>query len=69
MQEAINRAYDANKIAPFLETLKTKAVIDALARWDGKLPSNVSGLWVVPPEVISAVEGMIGGAAGRATKP
>lgn len=68
MQEAINRAYDANKIAPFLDTLKTKALIDALARWDGRLPATLSGLWLVPADVIGAIEGLIGG-AGRTAKP
>lgn len=68
VQEAINRAYDANKIAPFLDTLKTKALIDALARWDGRLPATLSGLWLVPADVIGAIEGLIGG-AGRTAKP
>jgi hypothetical protein len=71
VQMAINRAYDANKIAPYLETLKTKAIIDALAKWDGKLPANVSGLWLVPADVMGAITSMIGKAvpAGGAAKP
>ena len=59
VQQAINRSYDANKIAPVLETLKTKALIDAIARWDGKLPANVSGLWLMPSDVMSAFTGLI----------
>jgi hypothetical protein len=71
VQTAINRAYEANKILPYLETLKTKAVIDAIAKWDGKLPANVSGLWLVPADVMGAITSMIGkgSPAGGAAKP
>ena len=60
VQTAINRAYDANKIAPYLETLKTKAIIDAVSKWDGKLPATISGLWLVPADVVSAVTNLMG---------
>jgi hypothetical protein len=70
VQTAINRAYEAGKIQPYLETLKTKAVIDAIAKWDGKLPSNVSGLWLVPADVMGAITSLIGKAAPEgAAKP
>jgi hypothetical protein len=65
------RPYEANKIAPYLETLKTKAVNDAIAKWDGKLPENVSGLWLVPADVMGAITSVIGkgGPASGAARP
>jgi hypothetical protein len=30
VQQAINSAYDAQKISPYLEVLRTKAIIDAI---------------------------------------
>jgi len=60
VQVAINRAYEANKIAPYLDTLKTKAVIDGIGRWDGKLPANISGLWLLPTDLMAVVTGLIG---------
>ena len=60
VQGSINSAYDARKLAPYLDTLKAKAAIDAIAKWDGKLPGNLSGLWLVPPEVLEAVTGLVG---------
>jgi hypothetical protein len=44
VQQAINDRYTAQAIAPFLPTLQTKAVIDALNRWDGHAPTSLS-LW------------------------
>ena len=44
VQKAVNDRYTAQTIAPYLTTLKSKAVIDALNRWDGHAPSSVS-LW------------------------
>jgi len=55
VQMAINHAYDAQKIGPYLDTLRTKAAIDAVARWDGRLPTTVSGLAILPPELLAAV--------------
>jgi hypothetical protein len=47
VQQAINDRYTAQTIAPYLATLETKAVIDALNRWDGHAPANLS-LWWLP---------------------
>ncbi len=69
VQVAINRAYEANKIAPYLDTLKTKALIDGIARWDGKLPANVSGLWLVPADVVGAITGLLGKPPAPAAAP
>jgi hypothetical protein len=71
VQQSINSAYDARKLAPYLDTLKAKAAIDAIAKWDGKLPGNLSGLWLVPPEVLQAVTGLVGRGSppGTAAKP
>jgi len=44
VQKAVNDRYTAQTIAPYLATLKAKAVIDALNRWDGHAPTSVS-LW------------------------
>ena len=44
VQRAVNDRYTAQTIAPFLATLQSKAVIDALNRWDGHAPTSVS-LW------------------------
>ncbi|GGF10068.1 hypothetical protein GCM10011611_14520 [Aliidongia dinghuensis] len=51
VQAAINDRYTAEKIAPVLATLQTKAVLDATGRWDGKLPTTVSGLWLMPSDL------------------
>jgi SPFH domain / Band 7 family len=47
VQAAINDRYTAQAIAPYLPTLETKALIDALNRWDGHAPTTVS-LWWLP---------------------
>jgi hypothetical protein len=44
VQKAVNDRYTAQTIAPYLMTLQTKAVIDALNRWDGHAPTSLS-LW------------------------
>lgn len=55
VQQAVNDRYTAEKIAPVLSTLQTKAVLDAAAKWNGQLPSNLSGLWLVPGDLLNAV--------------
>jgi len=40
VQQAVNDRYTAEKIAPVLDTLKAKAIIDTLQKWDGKAPST-----------------------------
>ena len=44
VQRAVNDRYTAQSIAPYLTTLQSKAVIDALNRWDGHAPTSIS-LW------------------------
>jgi hypothetical protein len=56
VQKAINDRYTAEKIAPMLPVLQTKALLDAAGRWDGHLPSTVSGLWLVPGDVLAGVQ-------------
>jgi len=40
VQQAVNDAYTAQKLAPVLATLQTKAVIDTMQKWDGHAPST-----------------------------
>ena len=40
VQQAVNDRYTAEKIAPVLDTLKAKAIIDTLQKWDGKAPTT-----------------------------
>jgi len=54
IQNAINDRYTAEKIAPVLATLQTKALLDATAKWDGRLPTTVSGLWLVPSDLLGS---------------
>lgn len=54
VQQAVNDRYTADKIAPVLETLRTKAALDAAGKWNGALPGNVSGLWVLPSGMIES---------------
>ncbi len=51
VQQAVNDRYTAEKIAPVLPVLQAKAALIALEKWDGKLPSNLSGLWLLPPDM------------------
>jgi hypothetical protein len=44
VQRAVNDRYTAQTVAPYLATLQSKAVIDALNRWDGHAPASIS-LW------------------------
>ena len=59
VQQAVNDRYTAEKIAPVLSTLQTKALLDATAKWNGQLPTTVSGLWLVPSDVWSSVLGWL----------
>jgi hypothetical protein len=51
VQQAVNDRYTAEKIQPVLSTLQTKALLDAAAKWNGQLPNNVSGLWLLPSDL------------------
>lgn len=55
VQLAVNDRYTADKIAPVLEVLKTKAALDAAGKWNGALPANVSGLWVLPTGLLDSL--------------
>ncbi len=56
VQKAINDRYTAEKIAPMLPVLQTKALLDATGKWDGHLPTTVSGLWLVPGDILAGVQ-------------
>ena len=55
VQQAINDRYEADKILPVLDTLRTKAALDAAGRWDGHLPGSVSGLWLLPTDLTNGL--------------
>ncbi len=55
VQQAVNDRYTAEKIAPVLVTLQTKAMLDAMAKWNGVLPSNLSGLWLLPGDLLNGL--------------
>ena len=59
VQKAVNDRYTAEKIAPMIQVLETKALLDAIQRWDGHLPSSVSGLWLVPSDLWASVQGWL----------
>ena len=59
VQQAVNDRYTAEKIAPVLPTLQTKALLDATTKWNGQLPSSLSGLWLVPSDLWSSVQGWL----------
>ena len=42
VQDAINTRFAAEHIKPVLETLQTKAVVDAISGWDRKLPASLT---------------------------
>jgi hypothetical protein len=68
VQKAVNDRYTAEKIAPVLPVLQTKALLDASQRWDGHLPGTISGLWLVPGDILQSLQTWLGGAAA-AKKP
>ena len=37
--------------------LVPRAILDATARWNGQLPANVSGLWLLPSDLWTTVLG------------
>lgn len=42
VQQAVNDLYTAEKIAPVLETLKSKAMIDTIQKWNGAMPNTLA---------------------------
>lgn len=56
VQQAINDRYSAAKIEPVLPVLRTKAVLDAMARWNGQLPTSLSGLWLLPLNIWDGIQ-------------
>ena len=42
VQNAINTRFAAEHIKPVLDTLQTKAVLDAISGWDRKLPTSLT---------------------------
>ncbi len=59
VQQAVNDRYTAEKIQPVLQTLQTKALLDATAKWNGQLPNNMSGLWLVPSDLWNGLLGWL----------
>jgi len=55
VQQAVNDRYTAEKIAPVLPVMQARAAILALEKWDGRLPASVSGLWLLPPDLIAMI--------------
>jgi hypothetical protein len=60
VQQAINDRYAAEHIAPVLDTLKAKAALDTLRKWNGAVPSTVTTPWI-PSGVEESIEGWIAG--------
>ena len=58
VQQAINDNYTAQKIAPVLDTLKTKALLDAAGKWNGQLPALPSVV-VVPSNLTDIITGLV----------
>ncbi len=46
----VNDRYSDDKIAPVLSVLRTKAVLDALAKWNGRVPRTL----LLAPDLLSA---------------
>ena len=70
VQQAVNDRYTAEKIQPVLQTLQTKALLDATAKWNGQLPNNISGLWLLPSDLWNGLLGWLksapaGGGGGK----
>lgn len=57
VQQAINDRYTAEKLRPVLDVMKTQAALDVARKWDGHLPSSISGLWLLPSDLWNAVLG------------
>lgn len=60
IQQAINDRYTSEKLAPVMDVLARKAAIETMQKWDGKLPTTLSGLYVLPADVWGAVMGWLG---------
>ena len=56
VQAAINDRYIAEKIAPVVGVLESRANVRAEQSWDGHLPSSVSGLWLLPGDLWQSVQ-------------
>ncbi|MDR3525508.1 MAG: SPFH domain-containing protein [Acetobacteraceae bacterium] len=59
IQTAINNRYIAEKIAPEIDVLETRAKLSTMQLWDGHLPKTVSGLWLLPGDVWKNVQGWL----------
>ena len=57
VQQAINDNYSAQKIAPVLDILKTKALLDVAHKWNGQLPSLPSVV-VLPSNLTDILTGL-----------
>jgi hypothetical protein len=59
VQQAINDNWTAKEIEPVLPVLRTKVLLDATekasTKWNGSLPTSVSGFWLLPSEVMDAI--------------
>ena len=55
VQQAINDRYTGEKIKPVLATLQTKAVLDMMGKWNGQLPTTLSGFWLITSDISSTV--------------
>ncbi len=57
VQKAINDSYSAQKVAPVLDVLKTKALLDAVEKWNGQIPALPSVV-VVPNNLADIITGL-----------
>jgi len=62
IQQAVNDRYSAEHLGPVMPILQQKIYLDliasassALGRWDGKLPQQISGLWIIPNDLAKLV--------------
>jgi len=68
VQQAVNDRYTADKIAPVLAILQTKAILDGAAKWNGALPP-MPGFVVVPQDFFEKVGSWFGAAKPPAVRP
>jgi hypothetical protein len=68
VQAAVNDRYTADKIAPVLAVLQTKAILDASAKWNGVLP-NLPGFVVIPGDFFEKVASWFSAATRPQAKP
>ena len=57
VQKAINDNYSAQKVAPILDVLRTKALLDAVEKWNGQIPALPSVV-VVPNNLADIITGL-----------